>query len=191
MDLSGISRDKPKTPDGRNLIDFFWYWKQEDIIKHLDTKRQPFSILCCNIHGDYNLSCVIRSSNAFLAEKVYIYGKKKWDARGAVGAHKYQHVIHIPEGQLDSFPELLEYNWIGVDNVKDATPVEDFEWPENPLLCFGEEQLGLPNDLIKKMKRMVYIEQHGTVRSLNVATAAGIVMQDFSVKYNRKRKVEK
>lgn len=177
---------KPKTPDGRNLIDFYWYWKNEDIIADLDKKRLPFSVLCCNIHGDYNLSCVIRSSNAFLAEKVYIYGKKKWDCRGAVGAHKYQHVVHIPEGNLEAFTELNNYTLVGVDNIAGATPVEDFVWPTNPLLCFGEEQLGLPAEILDKVKSLVYIRQYGTVRSLNVATAAGIVMQDFAVKHSRK-----
>lgn len=165
----------------KNVIDFYKYWTNEGIKTDLDKKRFPFAILCCNLKGDFNVSCLIRSSNAFVAEKVFIYGNRQWDRRGAVGAHQYQHVVHIPEGRLADIPN--DFTWVGIDNLPNASPIQNFVWPKRPLLCFGEEEFGLSADVLEKCQSLVYIEQYGSVRSLNVAVAGGIAMHDFIVKH--------
>lgn len=171
----------PKTEDRRNVTDYYKYWTNEAIKADLDKNRHPFTVLCCNIVGDYNVSTVVRCSNAFLAQKTYIYGNRKWDRRGAVGVQNYETIEHIPENS--DFSELKKYTWVGIDNVGDATPIEDFVWPENPLLCFGEEGVGLQKVVLDQCAHRIYIKQYGSVRSLNVGVAAGIAMQDFVTKY--------
>lgn len=47
------------------------------------------------------------------------------------------------------------------------------------LICLGQESTGLPQEIIEKCHKLVYIPQYGSVRSLNVGTAAGIAMYDF------------
>ena len=168
----------------RNVIDFFSYWKTSDILLHLDTKRHPFGVLCCNIGGDFNISTAIRNNNAFLAKEVFIYGNRRWDRRGAVGTYHYSHIKHIQtEEELDS---ISDYTWVGIDNIPGAVPMDEYSWPENPLMCFGEEQHGLAPEIIKRCKDIVYIRQYGSVRSLNVGTASGIAMYDFTNKLYKK-----
>ena len=169
-----------KTKECRNIIDFYAYWKNEAIKADLDRKRHPFAVLCCNIGGDYNLATVVRCANAFLAERVYIYGRRRWDKRGAVGTYHYEHITYLTEDS--DLGELDPYTWIGVDNVEGAIPIDEFSWPDKPLLCFGEEQLGLAPAIKEKCKHLIYIRQYGSVRSLNVGVAAGIAMQDWVVK---------
>lgn len=170
--------------DRRNIIDYYHYWTNEAIKADLDTKRHPFAVLCCNIGGDYNLSTIVRCCNAFLAERIFIFGRKKWDKRGAVGTYNYERITYLPEEEdLDC---LKDYTWVGVDNIPSAVPVEDFSWPDRPLLCFGEEQIGLQKSVLDRCKELVYIKQYGSVRSLNVGVAAGIIMQDYTVKYSKK-----
>jgi len=170
--------------DKRNIINYFKYWEDEAINAHLDKHRHPFAVLCCNIGGDFNLSTVIRNNNAFLAKEVFIYGRKKWDSRGAVGTHNYSHIHYLPtEKDLDN---IKDYIWIGVDNLPGAIPIESYQWPKNALMCFGEESIGLAPEILKRCQEVVYIKQYGSVRSLNVGVASGIAMYDYLQKLNLK-----
>lgn len=169
-----------------NVVDPYHYWTVEAINVDLDTKRHPFATLCVNLNNDFNIATVIRNSNAFLTKEVFFYGKKKWDRRGAVGTHHYSHIHHLPEGS--DLSALDHYTWVGVDNVPGSVPVEDFDWPDNTLMCFGQEKDGLPPEIIQRCQKVVYISQYGSVRSLNVGCASSIAMYDYTSKYHRKHK---
>lgn len=160
----------------RNIIDHYHYWKTEAIKADLDEKRHNFSTLICNFGNDFNIGSVIRNSNAFLGKAVYIYGRKRYDRRGTVGTHHYENLIHI--NSLDELPEGM---LVAVDNVPGAEPIDDFEWPtdQHVILAFGQEQIGLREDVLSMAKSVVYVRQYGSVRSLNVACAAAITMQDY------------
>lgn len=165
--------------ESRNIIDHYHYWKHDAILADLDKKRHPFAILCSNLYNDFNIAGVVRNANAFMASAVYIYGSKQFDKRGTVGTHKYEKIKRV--SGLDS-PELRKYTWVAFDNIKGAVPLDTFEWPENPLLCFGQEQVGLPSEIIEQAPHHVYIRQYGSVRSLNVACASAIAMYDWCKK---------
>lgn len=164
----------------RNIIDHYHYWKNEAILADLDSKRKPFAVLCSNLAIDFNIGTVIRNANAFLAEKVYVYGHRQWDRRGAVGTQNYTHFKYVMT--IDELDGIEGYTWVGMDNIPGATPVEEFEWPEHPLICLGQEQLGLPDEILDRCEQRVYISQYGSVRSLNVGVASGIAMYDFCSK---------
>lgn len=166
--------------DTRNIVDFYKYWTNEAINVHLDTKRHPFGVLCSNIGYDYNISVIIRNNNAFLAKEVYLYGKKTWDKRGAVGTHHYTHVHHLP--CKDDLNKIHGYTWIAIDNIKQAIPINEFKWPINTLMCFGQEDTGIPSEILERCQNVVYIPQFGSVRSLNVGTSSGIAMYDYTDK---------
>jgi tRNA G18 (ribose-2'-O)-methylase SpoU len=162
----------------RNIIDHYWYWPTEAIKADLDIKRHKFGVFASNLYNDYNISGIVRNSNAFLAKKIYIYGSKRWDKRGAVGTHNYLHLEHLP-AKFDVSLLKDSYKFVGIDNVPGAISLDEFEWPENSLMCFGQEQVGLPNNILNLCDQVVYIKQFGSVRSLNVACASGIAMYDY------------
>jgi tRNA G18 (ribose-2'-O)-methylase SpoU len=172
------SEQQDEKTETRNIIDHYWYWDTEAIKADLDTRRHKFGVLTTNFGNDFNIASVIRNANAFMAEMVYIYGRRKWDKRGAVGTHNYLHIKHLPDdfdlGGLEDY-----YTLVGIDNIPGAVPIDDFEWPERTLMCFGQEQIGLPQNVINRCKSVVYIKQYGSVRSLNVACASAIAMQDY------------
>lgn len=170
------------TADARNIIDHYKYWKDDAIRADLDTKRHPFSIACMNFGIDFNIASVIRNANAFLASNVYVVGRRKWDRRGAVGSYHYLNMHYVKE--VDELPN--EYTWVAVDNVEGAEPIESFEWPTNPLIILGQESVGISKDILDRCKKTVYIRQYGSVRSLNVACASAIIMQDWCAKYYAK-----
>lgn len=176
--------DKPKTPDGRNIIDYYYYWDNEAILADLDSKRHNFTVLASNIQGDFNIGTVIRNANAFLAKEVIIYGRKKYDRRGTVGTHTYTHFRHVRE--VEDLTGIFEQFGlvVGIDNIPGAKPIETYQWNHNipTLMCFGQEHVGLPKEILDKCHDVVYISQYGSVRSLNVGTASGIAMYSYLLK---------
>jgi len=167
----------------RNIIDHYHYWNHDDIVANLDSKRNNFTVLCSNLGNDFNIATVIRNANAFLAKEVWIYGHKQYDRRGTVGTHHYTHFRQFKQEE-----ELLEamrgMYVVGVDNIGQAKSIDEFVWPQSRpvLMMFGQEQIGLPQNLIDLCDEMVYIKQYGSVRSLNVGTASGIAMYDYCSK---------
>ena len=47
------------------------------------------------------------------------------------------------------------------------------------LWLLGKEDIGLPQELIDRCKRPLYISQYGSTRSLNVGCASAITMYDI------------
>ncbi len=177
-----MSNNTPK--ETRNIINHYWYWEHSAIVADLDSKRHNFSILCCNLGHDFNISCTIRNGNAFLAKEVIIWGSKQYDRRGTVGTHKYTNFKHFKEEDIELLKNYIDgYHIIGFDDDPTASALDDYEWPDcHCLLVFGQEQLGIPQEIKNICHEMVYIKQYGSVRSLNVAVASGIAMYDFCAK---------
>lgn len=164
--------------DNRNVIDHYKYWREEAIRADLDQKRHPFVVLAENFAHDFNISTLLRNANAFLAKEIWVVGRPTWDNRGSMGANHYQHVYR--SRSLESALQNLE-GWtpVVIDNIEGAEPIDEFVWPERPLMIFGQESIGVSPDSLRAAGRAVYIPQYGSVRSLNVGVASGIAMYDF------------
>lgn len=170
--------------DTRNVIDYYKQWENDQIKADLDTRRLPFAVGFENISGDFNKASGIRNSNAFMAKESWIIGNKKWDRRGAVGTHNYIHLKYAPS--LDYIylnePSVRDMRWVAVDNVPGAIPITSYEWRPNTFMIFGEEARGVSPMGLGMADDVVMIPQLGSVRSLNVSVASGIVMYDYATK---------
>jgi len=162
--------------DTRNVIQYYKYWEIEAIKADLDSKRHNFSILISNKFHDFNIGSVIRNANAFLAKEVIIYGRKQFDRRGTIGSHLYENLKHVRHVEdLD-----LKGTVVGIDNIDGAEPMETFQWPDDHvIIALGQEDVGIPKEILNLCNHLVYIKQYGSVRSLNVGCASGIAMYDY------------
>ena len=77
-----------------------------------------------------------------------------------------------------------DFTFVCLDNVEGSVPMEDFIWPENTLMIFGEEGIGLSDEILSMADHVVSITQYGSVRSMNVGTTSGIAMYDYINKLN-------
>ncbi len=166
--------------DTRNVADIYKYWTEDAIRADLRTKHHNFSVLISNQFNDFNIGSVIRNANAFCAREVIVYGRKQYDRRATVGTHLYTEMRHV------KFTEVLDLSnsvLIGFDNIDGAVPLESFEWPEDHVvMAFGQEQAGLSDEILALCRKVVYISQYGSVRSLNVGCASAIAMYDYCAK---------
>jgi tRNA G18 (ribose-2'-O)-methylase SpoU len=166
----------------RNVADRYKNKSEEDIREDLRMTSHPFAVMFENWTGDFNLGTGIRNANGFNAKEVFYLGNRKWDKRGAVGVYNYTPLKFISD--LEQLAELQQrYIFIGVDNVPGSIPMETFQWPDNSLMIFGEENAGLTVGIQSICKYVVHVEMYGSVRSFNCGTTSGIAMYDFVSKY--------
>ena len=164
----------------RNVVDKYKSMTDDKIREELKQNVNPVAVCMEHWKGDFNISTLIRNANAFNVEKVYYLGKKRIDVRGAVGAHHYMDISYLD----DSYNRLVElknkYTFIAIDNNVDKThKLREFDWnklEKPPLILFGEEGCGLTEEVLNLADYRIEIEQYGSVRSLNVGTASGIVL---------------
>ncbi len=150
----------------------------EEIKAALDRKRFPFAVCVANIEYDFNLGTIIRNANAFLAREVVIYGRRKMDLRGAMGARVYENVVHVRDAEALA-AHARGYKLVCFEEAPGAVPLAEFFWPPNPLMIFGQEGPGVPEEVRALADETVFIPLFGSMRSINVGVAAGIAMQDW------------
>lgn len=165
----------------RNRVDYLKWMTDEETLKYLEERKLNFSVLLVNILYDNNAGNIIRSANAFGAREIILYGHRRFDRRASVGTEFYTRFRHIKFVE-DLEPVLSEFDEVvGVDNTPGSIPLSEFQWDKNKntLMVFGQEGAGLPEEVLEKCSKTVEIVQQGSVRSLNVSVAAGIVMNDY------------
>ena len=167
----------------RNVIDKYKNWPTDAIRRDLQENSNPFAVCMEHWQGDFNISTLIRNSNAFNARRVYYLGKRRFDRRGAVGSHHYVDIVHLDGGYSQLADLKKEYTIIGVDNnISNTHKLGEFDWlslKKPPLMLFGEEGTGLTDKALKIADYCIEIPQYGSVRSLNVGTSSGILMYNF------------
>ena len=163
--------------DRRNVLDKYRYWKHEAIVAELDSRRHNFHVAIENWQHDLNIGTVVRTANAFLAKEVHIIGRRRWNRRGAMVTDRYQHVRHHPT--VEDFVAWAQGEGlaiIGIDIFPDSVPLETYELPRDCVLVFGQEGPGLTPEVHDAAVATLSIEQFGSTRSINAASAAAIAM---------------
>lgn len=164
----------------KNVLDEYKDLSDAKIKEDLVRKSFPYAVMMQHVNGDFNISTFIRNGNAFGVERIFYYGQRKWDRRGAVGTHNYKQLDHL--NTIDDIKSLRsKYRFVAIENgVDGAIPLQSFEPVEHDLYIFGEESQGITAEVLEMCDKFVYIPQYGSVRSLNVGTASGIIMNYIS-----------
>lgn len=182
-EASGSHKPDPKySAWERNVIDEYKDLSNEEIRSRVEVNRLPYAVLMTHINIDYNLGTVLRIGNC-LGAKVYYYGERRWDKRGALGVWHYSPITHLKS--LDEVKALKEkYTFVALEQTKSSVVLPKFTWPKNPLILLGEESCGLQGtpEILELAEHCIEIPQRGSVRSLNAGTAFAIAAYDFTSK---------
>ena len=186
--------------DYRNLGADFKGMTNEQIMQALDQRRGDMITVLQNLTHDFNKATAVRNHNAFSGREIVFLnpdnpmdsnnpeGAKKWNKTGAVGAQHYEHISHH---RILDYQELFDqwhaegYVIYAVDNTPgyELHNVFQVEFPKKSVFIFGEEQIGLADELIKAADQMIYIPQTGSVRSLNVSVAHGVIAALYTAQH--------
>ncbi|UEG67501.1 TrmH family RNA methyltransferase [Weissella hellenica] len=184
--------DLSRSADYRNVTDFYTGKTDDEIRTALDMQRGEMVSIMQNLSHDFNKASAVRNSNAFGMRKLIFLnpenpaipdakeGIKKWDRRGSLGTQNYEHIEHH---RIIDYPAIFKqlhqegYTIYAIDNTPGYNPqsLYDVKFPAKSAFLFGEEKLGLADDLIAAADAMVYIPQYGSVRSINVGVAHGVI----------------
>lgn len=162
----------------KNVHDFLQTLNVEEIKDYCQRKTIPHALAMMHINGDFNLGTLVRNANFFGFEKVYyIGGGRQYDRRSTVGTHLYTPMEYYKT--VEEFFAAIKgiYSPIAVENNIKYTchSYYKYEYPERTVLLFGEEQHGLSDEVLTQCNGIVTIPSEGSVRSLNVGTASGIL----------------
>jgi tRNA G18 (ribose-2'-O)-methylase SpoU len=184
--------DLSRSADYRNVTDFYKGKTDDEIRTALDMQRGEMVSIMQNLSHDFNKASAVRNSNAFGMRKLIFLnpenpaipdakeGIKKWDRRGSLGTQNYEHIEHH---RIIDYPAIFKqlhqegYTIYAIDNTPGYNPqsLYDVKFPAKSAFLFGEEKLGLADDLIAAADAMVYIPKYGSVRSINVGVAHGVI----------------
>jgi len=172
-----------------NVLDHLKTMTVPEIKEYYINNTIPAASAMMHVTGDFNLSTLIRNSNFFGYEKVfYVGGKKHYDRRGTVGTHNYIDITFIKtEEEFVNTIKDQGYTLISIENNVNYECTDLFQFMDNvnvkdikPIFIFGEEQKGLSDYILDNSEHILTISGKGTVRSLNVGTASGIVLGYYS-----------
>lgn len=163
-----------------NVIDEFKFMTLDEIKYNLDTNRADFTSVFLNMTHDFNKSVGVRNHNAFAGKHVWFIGRRQWDKRGAVGTYHYEDIHYAANWEI-FLEQKPDGPIICVDNVDGYRHrhLGSFDMPKNSIFVYGEEKEGIPRDILNSADYVLSIPQFGSVRSLNVSVASGIIMYEY------------
>lgn len=162
-----------------------------------DSDRLPYAVAILNVTGELNTGTIIRNALLMGALEVLVIGRRKIDKRGTVGAENYINVERIEamvdETTIDSDAVVnifKDRNYWPVYVEQGGVEIPDYDWfdlhkecfdsNKTPILVFGNENRGVPDELLNNgFGDIVSVRQRGVLRSYNVGVTSGMVMMDM------------
>jgi len=151
------------------------------------SEKTPIVVVLENIRSAYNVGSVFRTADAFLIEAIYICGytaqpPHKEIKKTALGAEETISWKHF-ETTAEAMAELREsgYKIYAVEQVEGSYQLQNFknDPAEKVAVIFGNEVAGVEQSTILASDGCIEIPQLGMKHSLNIATAAGVVLWEF------------
>jgi 23S rRNA (guanosine2251-2'-O)-methyltransferase len=171
-------------PNGKRVVD-----PTDSSALRYEGLRLPAAVLLDDVRSMYNVGAFFRAADGVCLEKICLCGitahpPKKAISKTALGAEEvvpWEHswdVIKTAEG-------LRSCGFAIAAIETGSRSVDLFEWQPSFPVCvaFGNEVEGLRPELLQMADTHVQIPMLGKKTSLNVATAAGIVLYELLRKY--------
>jgi tRNA G18 (ribose-2'-O)-methylase SpoU len=124
-----------------------------------------------------NVGGIVRSANAFLIETV-ILDSATYNKAASVGSAKWENIRVVGDVLADA--TQLGYPLIALEQNPCSIPLWEFRFPRRCALVLGHEVRGMPDETLELCHASIEIPQYGVVESLNLATATGIALYEYS-----------
>lgn len=150
-----------------------------------ESPKIPIIAVLENVRSAYNVGSVFRTADAFLIEAIYITGytakpPHKEIKKTALGAEETVGWKHFPSAK-EAVETLKQdgYKVFAIEQVENSISLEKFDAPGKIAVIFGNEVSGVEQSTIALCDGTIEIPQLGMKHSLNIATAAGVVLWEL------------
>lgn len=150
------------------------------------SEKLPVIAVLENIRSAYNVGSVFRTADAFLLDSIYICGytaypphkEIKKTALGAEDTVAWKYAKNVDEAIAEI--RNAGYKVYAVEQAVDSWKLGSFAVDEDKVaVIFGNEVTGVEQSTIALCDGVIEIPQLGVKHSLNVATAAGVVLWEL------------
>jgi tRNA G18 (ribose-2'-O)-methylase SpoU len=153
--------------------------------------RRPIIVVLDGVHQNYNIGAIFRLCDAFLVERLIICGtavelRKRRLVQAAQGTQNW-----VPWEAAQSAATAVAAAksagaWVvAVEQTSAGTSPEDLAPVFPACIVLGSEKRGVSHDIVDMADAAVTIPMLGMANSINVATAAAIVLCRLSVLLER------
>jgi tRNA G18 (ribose-2'-O)-methylase SpoU len=150
-------------------------------------EKLPLVVVLDNVRSLHNVGSVFRTSDAYLAEAVYLCGitsvpphaeihKSALGAEFSVDWRYFEHTV-------DAVVQLKAagYTVFAIEQAEGSTMLSDLTLPSGQkyAVILGNEVKGVQQEVVDICDGCIELPQFGTKHSLNVSVTAGIVIWEF------------
>lgn len=187
----------PQTLRIRPLVEAYSYWRTQAGLgpeKRLwanfnqgdfDQPQQPplpWKVWLHNLRSGHNVGSIIRSADGMGLSEIWLSGYSARPDNAAVRSAAMGAEQWFPHRSFDNgIPEVLEQAeklslpLIALETDPNAKELQQFDWPKEGLLIFGNEELGVDPQVLERVEHRIQIPMFGRKASLNVANAFALV----------------
>jgi tRNA G18 (ribose-2'-O)-methylase SpoU len=159
-----------------------------DLFHHNESSSQWIDkhliIVACGLKTPENLANVMRLASNLGCTRIVI-------------TNLYNHQINLTKVKrmarmADPFVELIEldvedlrlfipedFAWVALETAKDSASLFQASLPAHMALFIGNEQSGIPTEIIENCHNVIHIPMHGIVKSMNVSHAAAVALFEW------------
>ncbi|KAI7539279.1 hypothetical protein KC331_g9847 [Hortaea werneckii] len=161
-----------------------------------EIRRNDLIVVASLVDNPYNLGGLSRVSEIFAASEMHLQNHHVTGNKDFTNVSVSSH-LHFPIMQL-SAPNVPEYlaskkdeGWrvVGIEQTDRSVLLGSSECnlPEKVILVIGSEKEGIPALVLSECDMLMEIPQQGITRSLNVQTAAAIVLYEYTRQHRRQK----
>ena len=130
------------------------------------------------INDPGNLGTILRTAVAFNYDAV-ILSKSSVDIYNEKVVAASKGALFLVDAFYDEIDEYANGRVVVASALEDAVPLSKCEKPKDFVLILGNESHGVSKEILSKANQIVKIEMNDDIDSLNVAVAAGILMNYY------------
>jgi len=153
--------------------------------------RNPITVVLDGVRQNYNLGAIFRLCDAFLVERLVVCGvpvmlHKRRLVQAAAGAQRWVPWVEAEDAAVVVRSLKAAGHWIAVAELTAESVSPAALQPRFPaVLVMGGERHGVSRDVVAFADQTVAIPMLGMANSLNVATAAAIVLHELMHRYGK------
>ena len=174
-----------KTPQGILLV------LRQKIFSIEEVLAQKLIVVLDEIHDAGNLGTILRTAEAFscgviiLEDSADIFNPKV--VRASMGAIFFLPTIKMTRAEFLSAMKKFDVEILAAALDSTAEIYYNHEFTKKSAVVFGSEAVGVSQEILNVSKK-IYIPMTGRAESLNVATAAGIIISESIKKFRGESK---